>query len=793
MFDQNPAKSFSRRKALAVIGAGSALFLHSATRGLAQSSGNAGSTGTILRFETVVELKRSRVNAGDLVETLGYFAAGDGGGAVYRVEKADAKKPADEGGRIAVANNLTAALLESESVNYRMFGAVGDGKNDDGVQIKMAHAYANGKGIPVVNPSGEFWISKTTNIPITSNVYWGQTIIHIDEKFNQKNSPRFSVRNDYPNEKVTFDEETKAAVLKQLKPGVQIVPELAKYAGCLMSVVDTGDRIGLRSGARYAGQGWAREELFYVEEEGRIIGDIAWEFKDFTSVLAIRCSENYLIIEGGTFYFSGDIPGEKYTGYYHHGFSIQRSRTIIRQQWMGLEEGKSDISLEARRGFYSLSRVYDVTIEDVRIIPWEQNRADPAKKVGAGTYGIGGARMLNCTFRNLTAEAGWVAWGVFGTNLNKNFRLENCQLNRVDVHFHCWNLYIRDCTIGFRGISVTGGGDLFIDNTTRHGNRFINFRRDFGAKWDGHVRLRGCTLKPNTNGATSVLYHHMANFDYQYPIGFARSIRVEDMVIDFSGAPESNATCWLLDVAAFSKTKAGNRLFFPQNVEFRNIIVEGREKGVRLANLPNPGSYEVSKEGGYDGVFLEANSTFIFDNVQLEKVVMKSPEDAAGAHLVLGGSEEVEYEDSRALYPKIRFRDCDHLSLHLGNCAAEVSVERSRVNTVWAEKVRGSLAFSDCRIRPEVAAAEKELWSASSELGTRFTNCTVHAPVIGEKAEPGAANRIGILPVNAGLAYFHLNTGFGNEVLAYLRESGISLQPEFVEKLRAHHPLAGVG
>src|SRR5690606_24140395 len=50
--------------------------------------------------------------------------------------------------------------------------------------------------------------------------------------------------------------------------------------------------------------------------------------------------------------------------------------------------------------------------------------------------------MLNSTFRNVTAEGSMLHWGVFGTNLNKDFRLEKCQLNRVDVHFHCWNLTI---------------------------------------------------------------------------------------------------------------------------------------------------------------------------------------------------------------------------------------------------------------------------------------------------------------------------------------------------------------
>ena len=228
-------------------------------------------------------------------------------------------------------------------------------------------------------------------------------------------------------------------------------------------------------------------------------------FRDFTSVTATPCNDNYLIIEGGGFYFSGDTPEGSSPGYHHHGFAVQRSRTIIRQQWMGLERGRADTSLEPRKGFYALSGVYDVTLENIRCMPWEKNRVEPATPVLHGTYGIGGARMLACTFRNLTAEAGWVAWGVFGTNLNKDFRIEGCRLNRIDVHFHCWNLYIRDCTIGFKGISVTGGGDLVIENTTRDGNVFVNFRRDYGSRWDGHIRISGCTLRPSGDGMAAML------------------------------------------------------------------------------------------------------------------------------------------------------------------------------------------------------------------------------------------------------------------------------------------------
>jgi hypothetical protein len=776
----------SRRKALAAIGAGGAFL---AARAFAQDpASQARPEDPIPRYSAVVHL-RSQValQEGAWAETAGFHSPGDGGAGLYRIQNPDSQSVPNGANIIALENGLVAVLAEGEAVNYRMFGAVGDGENDDGVQIKLAHEYARRHGLPVVNMSGEFWIKQSNNIPITTNVHWGKSVFHIDERFNHKTIPRFVVANDEAQQTVKWDEETRAAILRKLKPGVQIISELAPYAGFLLSVVDSGDRIGLRAGAQFAGQGWAREELFYVEEEGRIIGDIAWEFKNFTSVIATPCNRNFLVIEGGGFLYSGDNPGERYTGYYHNGISIQRSRTIIRRQWMGLEPGKRDVSMEPRRGHYVLNRVYDVTLEDIRAVPWEQNRPDESRRVGAGTYGIGGGRMLNCTFRNLTAEGGWVAWGIFGTNINKNFRLENCRLNRVDVHFHCWNLYISNCTVGFRGIAVTGGGDLFIENTTRHGDRFINFRRDFGAKWDGHIRLRNCTLKPNTTGVASVFYQHMADFDYKYPIGYARSIKVENMVIDYSAVPDSTSPCWLMDIVPFSRTKDGARLFFPFAAEFRNISVEGRAQGVRLLKIPNPQNYAVPRPGSYDGNRLTFNSTLTFERVQLEKLTPKNRDDAAAAHLLVGGPEETAYADEKALYPKITFRECENVSIHLGNCIAHAHLENCSVTLVNAQGLRGGISFNDCLFQPEMQEASDPLWAVESTLGTRFTNCTLHSPVVGGQGQPELINRIGFLEVNGPVRHYHLNTTLANDATAHFRETEAGLTGEFIAKLKAHH------
>lgn len=781
MSDETTPGRISRRRALAGLGAGGVLMTGTAAQALTEEE-RMSDNGTCSRHLTVAGLTESTgLQVGDWAETMGYYAPGDGGDALYQIRAAGDAEP-DGRSILSLSKDLVAVLVESEVVNYRMFGARSDGASDDGVAVRAAHAWANDHDVPVEQRSGDFWIGDTHEIEIRTPVNWGKAVFHIDERTNSRSQPRFVVRNDRPSVDVPLDDDLKSALLDRIRPGVQLVPELASWAGHLVTVTDNDDRIGIRAG-NYSKSGWAREELFYVEEEGRIVGDIAWAFSNFTSVRATPCNDNVLVVQGGTFYFSGHSPLNSTPGYHHHGILIERSRTVVRDQWMGLEPGHSDDSMEPRNGCYILRDVYDVTLENIRCMPWEKNRDGKDRDVAHGTYGIGGARMLNCTFRNLTAEAGWVSWGVFGTNLNKNFRVENCRLNRIDVHFHCWNLTVRDCEIGFKGISVTGGGDLLIENTVRHGNTFVGFRSDYGSRWDGRVRLRGCTLRPTGDGTVSVLHYAPRDFDYQYQVGYGRDIEIEDLRINYEAAPDSQAACWLMRVADFSQQTHGSRLFFPRRIRFNRIVVEGRAQGVRLMRLPDPGHFDLGQEGDE----LSCNCEIVCQDVQLEQLTPSGSQDAENVHLLIGGADNVEYADGLALHPRLRFSQADGLCAQLSNCIASASFQQSTINLVGETGLRGELDFTDCRLKPELAELpDGEVYDLAA---ARFTNCAVHAPVVAGSPVPDKVDRLGILTINGDVRGYHLNTRLGQDVLAHLEDQGIALTPEFIDRLRSHHAL----
>ena len=96
--------------------------------------------------------------------------------------------------------------------------------------------------------------------------------------------------------------------------------------------------------------------------------------------------------------------------------------------------------------------------------------------------------------------------------------------------------------------------------------------------------------------------------------------------------------------------------------------------------------------------------------------------------------------------------------------------------------------FNDCRLQPSVRQAPAGgFYQGGSTLGTRFTNCTIHAPIVNGKAAPEMVDRTGFLAINQSLEHYHLNTALGNEVLGYLESQGVRLSPQFVARLKSSH------
>jgi len=773
-----------RRKILGFIGLGGVL-------PLTQAVASGASKKKDRRFhnvEHIAALETADLMVGDFVTTLGFYSPGDGGAASYEIQTGD--KTAGSGdasaSNIGLKSGLRAVLIKPTSINYQIFGAKSDGISDDGVAIREAHEYANLHDLPLTNNSGEYWIKNTREIPIQTSVSWGSSIFHIDEKFNTRESV-FHVKSKLEPYEIFTDEGERKALLASVKPGAQIIPELAPYANHLLHFGDDVDRIGFRAGARYNSKGRTKEELLYIELQGKVLGDIAWTFKPTVVITAYPCDQSYLIVDGGTFLMSGEDPNIKESLYSQSGILITRSRTKIQNQWVGIEES-GDNTLRPRSGFYYFQYTYDVELDNLRLVPREKNRVGDDKDVPEGTYGIGGNRVLNFRLRNLTAEGTDIHWGVMGTNMMKNIFVEKCQINRFDVHFHLWNLTIRDSNIGNKGITITGGGKLIVENTRVQRNDFLNFRRDYGAKWDGEIIMRNCTLQPSSEGRVTLMNFTANDFHYGYPIGLAHAIQVEDMIFDFTTAPNNSAPCWLFRTSEFSMTSEGERLFFPGYINLKNIKVKGRQRGIRIMKLVDAKNYYLLKRGDYDGSMMQSNCSMVLDQVDLEPLEVNSEGDGNGHLVVSEGDKSSEGNyDAHAPHIKLIVKDCDAFSAEMHSIRAELNLQNCIVNRLdlGTEKgFEGSVSLNNCHIAPVVLGAEDKPFKLDTELGTSFTNCVMHLPNQAGKYDPKAVPQIDIIQLNGEVKYNHINTRLSKGWRAHNSAEGISLTDAFLDKLK---------
>lgn len=107
-------------------------------------------------YNSVADMKAdTKLKAGDMAATLGYYEINDGGGATYKIT--DEKSETDY--QEELGNGLYATLIIEDDVNVKQFGAYGDGIHDDTIFIQKMLLYCN----KLHFSDGSYCISETIN------------------------------------------------------------------------------------------------------------------------------------------------------------------------------------------------------------------------------------------------------------------------------------------------------------------------------------------------------------------------------------------------------------------------------------------------------------------------------------------------------------------------------------------------------------------------------------------------------------------------------------------------------
>lgn len=122
---------------------------------------------------TIAALKALTPSAGDAVNVLGYYAAGDGGGGTFYYDSGSSAT--DNGGTIIAPTAGSGRWLRAYSagaINVRWFGAKGDGVTDDTTAIQGAL----NTGFLTHVPAGSYVVSQALTPPSPTGSYYGGII-----------------------------------------------------------------------------------------------------------------------------------------------------------------------------------------------------------------------------------------------------------------------------------------------------------------------------------------------------------------------------------------------------------------------------------------------------------------------------------------------------------------------------------------------------------------------------------------------------------------------------------------
>ncbi len=458
--------------------------------------------------------------------------------------------------------------MEKKIARYEDFGAKGDGVTDDFAAIVACHSYANEHNLEVYATDGATYYIGGAAIQATvkTSVHWGLAKFIIDDtSLESINSDIF---------RVISDAEQFTPEINTLRKGQKTV-DFLHTGRVFVRVFNDEKKIYIRKGLNRDG-GSAASDSFVVDEDGRIFGDINWDYDTITRAYAKSADDEPIVLEGGVFTTIAN-RAESFYNYHKRGIDITRSNVTVRGlKHLVTGEGEQGAPYT---GFICVRDCYNFTIENCVLTPhktYTTEGADPGSKVSMGTYDFNLNGTVGVTMRGITQSidiTDRVYWGIMGTNFSKEVLIEDCVISRYDAHCGVTNVTIRNTTLGHHSLNLIGFGKCIVENVQVKSYCFINLRSDYGSFFDGEVFIKNCTWYANDRCRLLINGDNSGEHDFGYECMMPQRIEIDGLTI-VDNAPENERTFYLLPKYD-SNFRAGKPYPYrtPELVSLKNVTI----------------------------------------------------------------------------------------------------------------------------------------------------------------------------------------------------------------------------
>lgn len=411
--------------------------------------------GTV-EYDSFQEVK---VSSEDLmIITNGFYKKGDGGGAKYIVSKDELPWS------LPLGNNLYANIIETDHINYRMFGAKLNGIDSDYSYMKKAHDYGNNNKVLVRNQSGTIWKDNqdVINVKYDVDLRGSEALITNDNFYSW-----YEIRND---NEISYTYSNKVNKLELKKDTSHFTMTDNSLPPNTVILLKDGNKWSTRNdnGLFYDEY---RSELMFHTLEGMCFGPLIHGYDGEDTDLT---NFDYTRYNYSQIFFRGCLLRIETTPNVNVGFLVSTRHNVKISDFFIAPLRNSLANSSFKGSVITIRNSYNVELCNIN----GNNIA--GKKTSSGVSSSGYIIRIMTSLKVLMTNCNLNGyWGAIASTCVKDWTIRDCSLNRVDVHNYFRDLTIDNCKIYDWGINLGyGTGLVTVKNCV-----FINYKEpDIGGR-----------------------------------------------------------------------------------------------------------------------------------------------------------------------------------------------------------------------------------------------------------------------------------------------------------------------